>query len=1153
MRLARLDLERYGRFTDVSVDLPRQATDLHVIFGPNEAGKSTTRRAVTELLYGYAKSTPFAFLHDYADLRLRARVETGNGEPMDIVRLKKAKASLTDAAGKPIDDATWSQVIGPTDRAFFERMFALDHGLLVAGGQAMLDSRSDLGRMLFQAAAGLSHFNQVRAALGDEAAQYWTARSRKDVRYFEAKARVEAAAKALKDHGVSESALASLQRTLAQAEAQAGAARDRSLQASVRIAQLERIRRVAPKLRHLAQFDTELEALASAPLLPIDARETLRAVLQDVAKAESAATQLGDSIGEQVQRRDALCVDEGLLRHADTIDALDREMSSVEKEVTDLPKRKVQREDLRRKIAQAVADLGISAMEPTEVARRLPNGPQRERLREMARQHADHQKALASARSSLESASSTAASHRRDLERAAVPSETSLDELLANASSVLDSANARQLAEAVGSAESALRAAIDELGWTGTAEALRAVRPPDRVHVTTWLERLAQHRAIVTDVARARRDVDAEIAEVAAELAVRRQGAVPDLAALQGARSERDHVLDDMIAGRRQIADEGEGLRGLVQTADEIADRRYAEAEVAANMDRLMGREAGLRTRAAVMAGQAEAAEICIGQVQAEWAAAADSAGMAGVSLDGALAWLKGRLGVLQLLDSVERARAADADFSVLAERAAAALVKAIPRERPDGVAGAAWLQSLVTDARAAQKDAVAQRSRRAELERLLDEQENLIARGKVDVDRLTASEEAWRSEWQAACTDAGMPAGTLPGALEPVLQLIEDLRTKAAEFTELVEARIQPMERNVAAYHRRVQECVAAAAPTLSDRAPFEAVRAMAKALRAARQAASTRESLDETIELQRGQQRQQMQQRDAELARLAPLLTAARASSTTELDAAVTASDERRRLEAERAGLVTTILESGDGHDIAQLRETVASVALDQLDVLIIEAQQDRQAADEQMQAAQGEAVLARDRLRQLDGDDHAARARVNKLAAQREMADAVEAFVGLQTQSLLLDWALKRYREERQGPLLQRASDYFAKLTCGEHARLIAEEEDGAVSLWSRRAGQGNARIGVDAMSEGTRDQLYLALRLAALESHLERNVALPFIADDLLVNFDDGRASAALSCLAELSQRTQVLYFTHHQHLLDLARERVDRDINIVALC
>jgi uncharacterized protein YhaN len=73
----------------------------------------------------------------------------------------------------------------------------------------------------------------------------------------------------------------------------------------------------------------------------------------------------------------------------------------------------------------------------------------------------------------------------------------------------------------------------------------------------------------------------------------------------------------------------------------------------------------------------------------------------------------------------------------------------------------------------------------------------------------------------------------------------------------------------------------------------------------------------------------------------------------------------------------------------------------------------------------------------------------------------------------------------------------------------------------------------------MSEGARDQLYLALRLATLERYLDHAEPLPFIVDDILVNFDDERSAATLKVLAELSRKTQVILFTHHAHLRDLA--------------
>ena len=46
-------------------------------------------------------------------------------------------------------------------------------------------------------------------------------------------------------------------------------------------------------------------------------------------------------------------------------------------------------------------------------------------------------------------------------------------------------------------------------------------------------------------------------------------------------------------------------------------------------------------------------------------------------------------------------------------------------------------------------------------------------------------------------------------------------------------------------------------------------------------------------------------------------------------------------------------------------------------------------------------------------------------------------------------------------------------------------------------------------------------------------------MPVIVDDLLVQFDDDRAVATLEVLRDLSEKTQVLFFTHHRHLVELA--------------
>ncbi|MBI3207586.1 MAG: hypothetical protein HYZ37_01640 [Candidatus Solibacter usitatus] len=73
----------------------------------------------------------------------------------------------------------------------------------------------------------------------------------------------------------------------------------------------------------------------------------------------------------------------------------------------------------------------------------------------------------------------------------------------------------------------------------------------------------------------------------------------------------------------------------------------------------------------------------------------------------------------------------------------------------------------------------------------------------------------------------------------------------------------------------------------------------------------------------------------------------------------------------------------------------------------------------------------------------------------------------------------------------------------------------------------------------MSDGTRDQLFLALRLAFIENYCEHTAVCPVILDDVLMAFDDERTCATFQALKELSRKTRVLVFTHHEHHVALA--------------
>ena len=157
---------------------------------------------------------------------------------------------------------------------------------------------------------------------------------------------------------------------------------------------------------------------------------------------------------------------------------------------------------------------------------------------------------------------------------------------------------------------------------------------------------------------------------------------------------------------------------------------------------------------------------------------------------------------------------------------------------------------------------------------------------------------------------------------------------------------------------------------------------------------------------------------------------------------------------------------------------------------------------------------------------------------LARVREFA---QHYLRARTASIVLAREIEIYRQKNQGPVLTRATELFRRLTLGsfDGLRTDFDEEDKPILVGVRAGGD----VGVEAMSDGTRDQLYLALRVASLERFADLGNPMPMVLDDILVHFDDDRSRAALEVLGELSERAQVLFFTHHARLVELARATI----------
>ena len=266
----------------------------------------------------------------------------------------------------------------------------------------------------------------------------------------------------------------------------------------------------------------------------------------------------------------------------------------------------------------------------------------------------------------------------------------------------------------------------------------------------------------------------------------------------------------------------------------------------------------------------------------------------------------------------------------------------------------------------------------------------------------------------------------------------------------------------------------------------------------------------------------------------------------------------------------------DAADGLPLATLDAEISATPVAEIPLRLADLDAQHSAERQVQDALTAQLTQAEQALALIAGQDDAARAEADRQDALARMAAAAERYLTVRTADRLLKWAIDRWRETRQGPLLGRASALFAGLTGGAFQRLVVDFDSEPLALHGQRAD--GSLVGLAGLSEGSRDQLYLALRLAALELHLGADVgadvgadlgaepgtnaaatptsatghALPFIADDLFINHDDDRTRAGLAALAHLSQHTQVICLTHHAHLVPLAQSVLGDGLSVLRL-
>jgi uncharacterized protein YhaN len=1152
MRFQRLDFIKYGKFTDRSIEFPVAKQDFHLIVGPNETGKSTLRSAVLDLLFGIPTRSPMGFLHPPNELRLGASIANQAGS-LEFHRVKAHKHTLRSPVDAVLADEALIPFVGTADRNFFDQMFGLDHSRLVEGGNSILSAENDVGQVLFQSAAGIASLGKLRDALVDEAEKLWAPRKSVERAYYVGADQLEKATLALKEATVRAKAWAEANGRVETLEETLKKERDRHQQLQNKRSRLERVRRVSPYLRALRENEQLLAELGEVVDLPIEAANIFTAAERELAIAGQLLELRNTEVAKATKDLESVHVDTGVLEISADIVRLDEFRLQYIAYDQDIEQREKEVVNLWSEVCDACVQLSWKFESESSVTDRLPTLLVRRELGKLARDYSGLAQILRAANqaeraklSEIESLSNQLA----DVQSG--EAKPALRAALKNARTLGDPDTAIQKQQiALAKAKTALEGSLLALGqWHKPVPDLIAMQPPSQQKITILVQDrqtfIAERKAALA------RFENQKVTVAGIELEItqfKEQHNLTTQDAVFQARRDRDDSWGAIKTGDVNIQQGAQQFETTMSHADILADARLDNVEEATELQSKLYQLVREKQSLSTIEGQCTKLSDDLLQFDARWMEIAAGVGLAGMSLEDVRDWLAKREKALAAAEAYQEAQDGLDLVSQAVAESKISLASAL-REAGLQVAETDNLSALCVQTENFIQAVDGARIRRETISAQLNAAQTLVTTLKQATSDAKGGVDRWTAAWSNSLTKAGLSKDSDIGTVEGALELIAQIEEKLQKARQIRIERIDAMIADLKHFASEAQRLAHIIAPELSNQPATKIAQELAQRLTQAREAHAEATRLKKELHDANEKVIAAQESIQTATASLKPLMQRAGVNSSALLAEAIARSDKRRLLNAELVKNKTNLLDGGDG-----LTREIIESEVDAADLVQLAAEL-TQINNELSEIVQRQATLSADctkalqALSEIGGSNAAAQAEAQRQEALAQMSDVADRYVKVFTAGRLLRWSIDRYREEKQGPLLARASAIFSNLTQESFKRLVVDFDREPMALEGQRSD--GKLIGISGMSDGTRDQLYLALRLAALELHLEQAIKLPFIADDLFINYDNARSKAGLEALRTLSEQTQVIFLSHHDHLTPTVQEVFGKQVNTVLL-
>ncbi|MBA2115617.1 AAA family ATPase [Bremerella alba] len=1138
MKLRHLELEHYGIHVEQSFAF--EPHSLQIVYGRNEAGKSTLLQAVRELLFGFqhAKSNPFAPDSTKKKMKAAAQLTMSSGADLQIVRRQGNKNTLSGThQDEEIDDVRWKQLISGADQRLYEHVFGFSLKELATGEESLKEANLD--EALFGGGLGRLHdYKELLKNIEEETESLFKSRGQKqkinsilaDIRTLKTELKQSTLRPTEYEQWLTEARrceeeLTRLSTTL-----------DRVYRKQQH---LDRLRKAHPLWIQRQAKQQQLSKLEAPQSFPADALEELSQTRRQSTKLSSEVEALTHDLKQLEQEIAAIEFNSQVIESSEAIRSLLFGIKEVQGYRRDIPLRK---QDRQRDLDETHAIL--RSIDPKlqfdQIAKFELTLTQRNKIKQLTKtyqkltteieSHTPEVERLDREIQEIESALKDIPQHSSEFIERLQTSVDPLRQTIARRAEM--AAHVRKLKAQI----EQRRLPIDAIAGRqlDLTHPLALPLEPTIARYETELQSLAEQiRAAEVSV----RETSDELGTKNDELRRLEQSArLVSEEELHSARNERDQswqALRAQLLGAEESPVPAETSsqtdafdQQLVQT-DKLADERYHHAQILADQQAIQAGIRSLEERLAVREKHLAQLTASRQEVWQAWSAEWQPVELTPKSPPEMLPWRTTYLTLVETQSEISQTHKEIAS----ADRHIEATIQLLHEQ--DLVASdispeeaAIWLEAFLKRAQADQQRRE-QREHRREMN--LESRKNAFSQNEKRQQQLAAIQRDASEILSVFETIGGVDLETAAD----LIQAVEKVQAKLAS-SEAMQQRISDMEQGLTQFASQVDTVVTATGEPLGDMPPESAAQRLGTLL----SEAENQRGLRKELEIKRQVKSESLENSQKELAEVEARLSQWRsqidAETDDQLEVVSQIVKEKQKLERELAEIETQLALVRESEPLEPFQQALEAIDVDGLNQDLTSATSEHAEAKQQQEQVHRQLGEFDLRLRDVDQTSHAVMAQGKIEALQAELSDCLDRLGPLLIAQEMLDRAMKAFREENSGQLLAIISQLIEQMTEGRYTKVEHDpDHEGGLIL----SGPNDLRRKPSELSTGTREQLYLAIRLAYIRHYCEGAEPLPVLMDDILVNFDDARQIATLKVLMDFDPQIQIIMLTCHQPLVD----------------